>query len=82
MKTVDYSDCKTVFSLQFSKDAPSEGPIEPTKPRVPVWCWRGQVLAAAVPALNPPGCGFPTRSSSPEYLSKQLVCSASSRDKL
>lgn len=62
MKTVDYSDCKTVFSLQFSKDAPSEGPVEPTKPRVPVWCWRGQVPAAALPPLNPPGCGFPARS--------------------
>lgn len=36
MKTVDYSDCKTVFSLQFPKDAPSEEPIKPTKPRVPV----------------------------------------------
>lgn len=82
MKTVDYSDCKTVFSLQFSKDAPSEGPMEPTKPCVPVRCWRGQVPAAAVPPLNPPGCGFSASSSSPGHLPKQLGCCASARDKL
>lgn len=50
MKTVDYSDCKTVFSLQSSKDAASEGPVEPTKPRASFRCWRGQV---------PADCGAP-----------------------
>lgn len=74
MKTVDYRDCKTVFSLQSLKDAASEGTTDPTKPRVSFCCWRGQVLVACGAA--PPWGRRPPPPSCPGHLLKRLLCCA------
>lgn len=78
MKTVDYRDCKTVFSLQSLKDAASEGTTDPTKPRVSFCCWRGQVLVACGAA--PPWGRRPPPSFMPWAPSETASLLCSSRD--